>query len=513
MNIECLLVKYNNRTLFDYKELTARSTNNTQQAFWVALGSLFSFGFTMVSSMILSRYFDKTEYGTYRQVLYVYNTLLTVFTLGLPRAFSYFLPRVHEDQAKSLIKKITNLFFALGGVFSLLLFLFSGQIAIFLKNPDLAYALKIFSPVPLLMLPTMGLEGILSTYRMNKFNAVYTVVTRIMMLLFVALPVMLFGGGHIQAIIGFVAASFVSFSLALFLKYHPVRNKRNERCDITYNDIFKFSLPLLYASLWGVLISSADQFFISRYFGSEVFAEFSNGALELPFVGMIIGATATVLSPIFSRMSHEEVDPQKEIFPIWKSVFEKSAMLIYPLLIYTWVFADVIMIVLYGGQYEVSSTYYRIRTIANFFTLIVYGPLLINIGKVKYYANVHMYGAIILIVLEFISVYLINSPFALVGVSVACQIGRIYVLLRMVAKYFDYPLYKLFPLRTIGKILIPSIIILGIEYYIFLYVLDIHNLAILFASFTIYAVVFYMYSLKVKLNYMDIIKPLLKKTK
>src|SRR5690625_2547046 len=102
--------------------MSTKKTNNTKQAFWIALGSLFSFGFGIVSSMVLSRYFDKYDYGTYRQVLYVYSTLITVFTLGLPKAFSYFLPRVDINQAKSLIKKLTNLFFVLGGTFSIVLF-------------------------------------------------------------------------------------------------------------------------------------------------------------------------------------------------------------------------------------------------------------------------------------------------------------------------------------------------------------------------------------------------------
>ena len=359
------------------------STNNTKQAFWVALGSLFSFGFAIVSSMILSRFFDKGDYGTYKQVMYVYNTLLTVFTLGLPKAFSYYLPRVDISQANNLIKKITNIFFILGGIFSIFLFVCAGPIANFMNNEDLKEAIKIFSPVPLMMLPTMGLEGILSTFRKNKFMTLYTVVTRLFMLVCVATPVVFFNGGYIEAIWGFVISSFISFVLALYLKYMPVRGKGKEKCEITYNQIFKFSLPLLYASLWGILISSADQFFISRYFGNEVFAEFSNGSMELPFVGMIVGACATVLSPIFSRMSNEQVDPQKEILPIWKSVFEKSAKLIYPLVIYSIVFADIIMIILYGEQYECSATYFRIKSIIDFFRVIIYGPLIINIGKVN----------------------------------------------------------------------------------------------------------------------------------
>jgi len=485
-------------------------TNNTKQAFWIAIGSLFSFGFGIVSSMILSRYFDKGDYGTYKQVLYVYSTLLTVFTLGLPKTFSYFLPRVEINQAKSLIKKITNLFFILGAVFSILLFVFAPQIAVILKNPDLKMAIRIFSLVPLLMLPTMGLEGILSTFRKTKFMAIYTIVTRLIMLLCVAIPVVVFDLTYKEALIGFTFASVISFTLALYFKYLPVKDKGNDKCDITYKEIFKFSLPLLYASLWGILISSADQFFISRFFGNKVFAEFSNGAMELPFVGMIVGATATVLSPIFSRMSHEKLDPQKEIFPIWKSVFEKSAMLIFPLLIYTLVFADIIMIVLYGQQYEISSVYFRIKLIINFFSIIVYAPLLINIGKVKYYANVHLFIAFLVIILEYLSVLIFNSPYAIIIVSVFCQLIKTYLLLLSVSKFFGLRTYQLFPKALILKIIIPSTLILGIEYYFLVNYFKINNIEVLLISLSIYLIAFFCISKMMKLDYKSIIQPLLR---
>src|SRR5690606_8832454 len=187
---------------------------------------------------------------------------------------------------------------------------------------------------------------------------------------------------------------FFCFITALYLKYKPIRNYTKEKSPYSYRQIFDYALPIMGASIWGIIITSADQFFISRYFGAEVFAEFANGSMELPFVVMIIGATSVVLSPVFSKMAHENLDPQKEILPLWKSVFEKSAKLIYPLVIFAWFFADVIMVVLYGQQYENSSVYFRIKVVINFFTIIVYAPLLINIGKVRYYANIHMITAI-----------------------------------------------------------------------------------------------------------------------
>ena len=491
----------------------ATNTSNTQQAFWVGIGSLFSFGFTIVSSMILSRYFDKGDYGTYKQVLYVYGTLLTVFTLGLPKAFSYYLPRVPLNEAKNLISKITNLFYLLGGIFSVLLFVFSPQIASFLKNPDLSLAIKIFSPVPLLMLPTMGLESILATYRKTQFITIYTISTRIFTLLCVVLPVIIFKGTYIHAIIGFVAASALTFALAIYFKFLPIRHEANDKCDISYTEIFRFSLPLLYASLWGMLIGSADQFFISRYFGNEVFADFSNGSLELPFVGMIVGAGSTVLGPLFSRQVHENADIKKEILPLWISVFEKTAKLIYPLVLFFWFFADIVMELLYGAQYENSGIYFRIKLIVNFFTIISYVGLIMAINANKFYANVHLLHAVILILLEFLSVKLFHSPYLITAISVFCRIGNTIAMLMFIAKYFNVRLIDLFPIKLIAKIVLPSILFLYAIRFLLDKFLHTEILIILITGFVIYAVVYFLWSFYVKIDYISVVSPLLERFK
>lgn len=485
-------------------------TNNTKQAAWVAIGSFCSFGIGIVSSMILSRYFNKADYGTYKQVLYVYHTLLTVFTLGLPKAFSYFLPRVESNQAKSLISKLTNIFFVLGALFSLLLYFGSSIIAEVLNNPDLDKALRLFAVVPMLLLPTMGLEGILSTYRKTQFLAIYTIITRTLMLLCIALPVMLFNFGYMEAIMGFVVSSAITCALALILKYYPVRNEGKEKCNISIREILQFSLPLLYASFWGIIIASADQFFISRYFGNEVFAEFSNGSMELPFIGMIVGACSTVLSPIFSRLKHEQVDFKAVVYPLWINVFEKTAKIIYPLLAFCWVFSEPIMVLLYGQQYACSSIYFKIKTISNIFNLIIFAPLLINTGKVKYYANVHILTALTVVILEYISVYAFYTPYAIAVISLLCQLGKIFLLLNVVAHMFQVSILQLFPIRIISLVLIPSLIILYILYYL-MKNMHVNNLMMLVCGFIIYIIIFGLYAYYKKLNYISIVRPLFSK--
>lgn len=487
-------------------------TNNTKQAAWIAVGGLFSFGFGIVSSMILSRYFDKGDYGTYKQVLYIYNSLLTLFTLGLPKAFSYFLPRSPLDEAKSLINKITKLFFFLGGILSLFFLLGADFIASFFKNPDLTLALKVFSPVPFLMMPTMGLEGILATYRQTKFMALYTIITRVIMLLCVAVPVLLFGNNYIEAIVGFVIGSLISFVVALYFKYRPVRYELSNPTEVSYKEIFQFVLPLFIASIWGSLIAFTDQFFISRYFGNEIFADFSNGAMELPFVGMVIGACSAVLTPVFTKQVYQNADFDKEIFPIWHSAFAKSAMLIYPIVIFCLFDSSLIMQVMYGDIYVGSGDFFRIKLCTYFVKIISFYSILVALGATKFYEYTFMYVFFAMALIEFLVVKLFPNPLLVTGVHVVFTVFYSLIFIRYIAIKFKVPFMRLFPWKAINTIFIGSamsiIIIMSLKHFLYSSVNSFFELVL---DLSLFGILYLIFSYLLKLDYLNLIKPLLKK--
>lgn len=489
-----------------------KSSNNTIQTFWVILGSLSAFVFTMVSSMLLSRYFTKADYGTYKQVMYVYGTLLVVFTLGIPRAYSYFLPRVSKEQAKDLISKLNYILLAMGLMMSTCLFFGSNFIAAVLKNKELITPIRYFSLVPLFMLPTLGLEGILATYKQTIFLAIYKTCTQIFMLWAVVLPVVFFEGNVNTAIIGFTISSFLCFLFALFLKYRPIKAYIKEKSPYSYKDVFKYTIPIMGASIWGIIISASDQFFISRYFGSEVFAEFANGSLELPFVGMLTAATATVLSPVFSQMSiNQTVEVKVDIINLWNNSLIKTVKILFPILVFAFCFADEIMILLYGNKYVMSGSFFKIKLIVSLFTLSQYAPLLLSIGGQKFYYNIHMYGAIILVLLEWIGVYLVESPFTIIIISVICQIGRIMLMLKYIANYLGVNILKLYPLKLFIKIIIPSLVFLYVTKYIISEYTFLNSIKLLLISGVLYFLFYVFWAYLNKIEYRSIIQPLLKK--
>lgn len=442
---------------------------NTIQAMWVAMGSLSSFALAIVSAAILSRYFNKTDYGTYRQILYVYSTLLIVFAAGLPTVFSYFLPRYSLQQGKDIVWKITGVLFLLGGIFSLFLFVFSGIIAGLLKNPELATGLKVFAPIPMMLLPTLGIEGIFSTYKKTFFIAVYNTVSRLLMLLFIVLPVIIFHGSYIYAIYGWLVVSLLTLMLAFFFKRIPFKGVVKEKSNLSYKEVFSYSLPLVAASIWGIAIRSADQFYISRFFGTEVFAEFSNGFIEIPFVGMITGATSTVLMPMFSKMINDKTNIEN-VMLLWKNVLLKSAIIIYPIVIFFLFNAQNIVVVLYSKSYLNSAIYFQISMMVNFFNIIVFMPLILAMGETRFYSTVHAIMAICAWGIGYAVVLIFNSPVAIAIFSVSLSIIKILIFILFISKIFGVNPFGMFPVKKIllisfHSILSMIIVSLGISYF------------------------------------------------
>lgn len=488
-----------------------QNTSHTAQAMWIGFGSLCSFLFSVVSSAILSRYLTKDAYGTYKQVMYVYATLLSVFTLGLPLAYSYFLPRVGINEGKTLTQKLNKTFLFLGFIFSLVLFFGADTFASLLKNSSLCTNIRIFSPVPMMIMPTLGLQGVLATYKKTIWNALYVVVTRILMLFCVAMPAALFRSGSEMALWGFVVASGISLAIAYIIQGIPFKAVMKEPCSITYKEIFQYSVPLMSAGLFSVILQAADQFFVSRYYGREVFAEFVNGSNELPLVGMVLSASATVLLPTFSRMTFAD-ENYTNIVNLWKRTAVKAALMIYPLVVFTWFFASDLIILIYGDRYAISAVYFRIMVLVNLFTVIPFYPVIMALGKLKDYVWSHLIICIAVWGLEFLSVVTIHSPYAITIVSASCNLAKILLLFNVVARAIKLPMHSLIPLRSLSKVFF-NCALAGLVSWFVVKMLLFSNIKVITLGYAIvlYACLTLIGSKFFKIDYLEVLKPFITK--
>ncbi len=479
--------------------------SNINQAFWIGLGSFFSFSLSLLISAILSRIFEKSEYGTYRQIIFIYNTLLIVFSAGLPRIYSYYLPQFPIEQSKDIVKKITKILTICGFIFSIFLYVFSNQISILLKNPNLAVGIKYFSPVPLFLLPTLGIEGIFATYKKTFYLAVYNIVTKIIMFFLILIPIYIYKKSLISILIGWNLASIVILIIANYFKYIPFKNIKLKKTNLKLKEIFYYSLPLVVASISRIAMKASDQFFISRFFGAEVFAEYSNGFIQLPFVTIITSSVATILLPLFSE-SYNKYGNVDTIKNVWNSALQKSAIIIYPILVFFIFNSKEIILLIYGDKYLISSIYFKIVLIINFFNIITLNPLYIALGKNKLYAKIHIIFAILHVFISYFVIIFFNNPIYLIIFSVTNTILLIIIAFYRIVKIINFKFFELVPLKKILKILILSIVSVLISKSINLF--NINLIFIIFKNFAIYFIILLFLFKIFKIEFFNIVKNL-----
>src|SRR5690606_28206859 len=102
-----------------------------------------------------------------------------------------------------------------------------------------------------------------------------------------------------------------------------------------------------------MFLHSANQFFISRYFGRETFADFSNGFVPLPLIGVVAGSVKSVLLPVFAKASSE--DNLNSALPAYNNAVIQSVLILYPILLFCMFFSQDFVVFVYGAQYASSS--------------------------------------------------------------------------------------------------------------------------------------------------------------
>ncbi len=388
--------------------------SNFNQALWLAISYICSMMVGIFSSVVLSRYFDKIQYGTYKQIIHIYNLLLIVFQAGIPMVFTYFLPRYSRAEGAFIVKKIQKILFILGICFSITLFLSSDLISQLMNNLELAVGLKIFSFFPLFTLPTLGVEGIYTVNKKTRFIAFYSIITRLVMLGCIIFPVIFIKNDFKIALIGWGVASFVAFIIAVIAKNKAYADVNVKEITGLTKEVFYYSLPIMISSVIRMLFNFASQFYISRYYGTESFAEYSNGNMTLPFAVMFIAPVRAILTPIFSKSS-KDGNYNNAVKTLYSSI-NQVAILMIPLIIFSFCFAKEIMIFLYGDKYENSFIYFRIMIIFNFIEIFVFSGILSAIGKTKIEMFFTIICTIVLWILDFILIKLpLSSPYIIAG--------------------------------------------------------------------------------------------------
>jgi hypothetical protein len=126
----------------------------------------------------------------------------------------------------------------------------------------------------------------------------------------------------------------------------------------------------------------------------------------------------------------------------------KSALIIYPLVMFFIFYSDEVIKVLYTDRYMSSAIYFKIALMLNFFNVIMFAPIMLSLGETKFYSRIHIVFAFIAWIGGFIVVVTLNSPIALVCFSVLKSIMLILLSFKKTADLMKISFFSIFPLKS-----------------------------------------------------------------
>ncbi|HNY76785.1 MAG: oligosaccharide flippase family protein [Sedimentisphaerales bacterium] len=435
--------------------------NKTQQSVLFGLGGVLAACISIAKVAAMSHCLAPTVYGTFRQVLYVYATTAVILELGLPKAVGYFLPQCSPGEGRRVLGRILSLLFLSGGCLSLSLYLLANPISQLLNNAALAPVLRAYAPVPILLIPTLPLRGVCATFGLARRCVIVEMGTQIIVLLALVLP-SLMGYGLIVSMRVWSLASLLNLGIVFQTLYAPFRGYSPAAGKFSARVILAYSMPLVLSSILSAQMVAADRFVVSRWYGPEQFAVYSNGAWLLPMIPIITSSTMSVLLPSFTHIINAG-GSTGEVLKLWRRAMDKTVLIVYPCIAFAFFHAEAIISVLFSDKYLASVSIFRVYLLVGVFRVIAFSPMMMAMGYVRSYTIAHIIAcafvwvAAVVLAMAHVPLACIAGVFvASVAIVVVLCVGRI-------ASGLEARLAEVVPLRRILAVAVWSMLLAGLS--------------------------------------------------
>ncbi|MBI4524198.1 MAG: polysaccharide biosynthesis protein [Deltaproteobacteria bacterium] len=335
----------------------------------------------LLMSMVMVRCLSKYDYGTFRQIMLIAVLVPTCVALGLPQSLSYFIPRARSPkEKKQLALQIFACLLLLGAAAAVGGYLLQNQISARFSNPALIPLAWIFSLYLLFIVPGKCAQVTLLSLGRIKLASLLEISTHLFSSLFVVIPLLL-GKGLEVVLLSMVAYYALEFVLVLsvlltleggFPKLFDWEILRAQA---------RYSLPLWLSFIIGAARVSGDKFLVAFLYRPEDFAVYSRGAFELPLVGLVPFALSSLLVPRFAELySRGDIGT---ILSLWQEAARKVSQLFFPLFVFSFIFAEEIITLLFTADYHGSVEIFRIYLCLLPLRLVSYKTILSASGHTK----------------------------------------------------------------------------------------------------------------------------------
>lgn len=337
-------------------------------AFVLTAGRTLAFGASFFIPVVLARRFSTEEFGTYKQVFILYETLYFIAQAGLATSLFYFIPRAPRHAARflanaamaiALVAGICAVVVASGG--GLVSWIFSNSALEPLVLPGSIYFLFLVTAAPLEIV-------MICRERYGLASASYA-TSDLLRACALILPTIVTGDLR-WLMFGAVAFSTVRLgAMLLYLRGVYGAELRPDRGLL--REQLRYALPFGLAVLVGTLQGNFHHLVVSHSFDAATFAVYAVGCLQIPLIDFVATPMADVMMVKMTEARRRNVFAEAKA--IWHQALSDLALLLVPLVGLLLVVADDLIVLLFTSSYAASVPIFRVSVLTILFT-----PLLIE---------------------------------------------------------------------------------------------------------------------------------------
>ncbi len=433
---------------------------------FVLIASLASKIFVYLYRVIIARYYGPDVFGLFSLAVMISSLIIVTSSLGLCdgllRYLSFYQTKKQKQTSIYMFQLSTKIMLISSITASILLFIFSSQISIYLfHNSELITFLKIFSfVVPITVIGNTFITVTRAYEKIGWFSFLSYLSHNIIKVCFIL--ILIFIGLKNEAIAySYLLGALGTLILAFLItkKIAPYLFKKNNIYDKykknkAAKEILGYSLPLMSTFFISSLLFWADSFAIG-FFKTAREVGFYNAAVPL---AMLIAILPELFMKLYFPLINKEYSKGKKSMPLIKELSKQIGKWIFlvniPLVMILLLFPDNFLLLIFGEDYLPAENSLRILAISMFISSVLVGipyRLISMIGKSKFIMYNSFLIVIFNVILNFIFVPMKNILFidnanGLIGASLSILLtssltGGIYML--QIKRYLSFiPLRK-----------------------------------------------------------------------
>ena len=444
----------------------SQSTSRTGKVFALSLGQGLTTLVALLSGMVLARVLTPTDLATYRQTMLAYDVALPLLSLGIGTGLYYFLP-TEKTRARGVVVDGLVMMAGMGLLYAVFIALGGNHLlAKRFSNPAIVNTLAYLVPLPIVMLPARLLPSVMVVQGQVQKLTAYNVLSSLLLAVSLIAACLAWKNPDSMVLVR-VGVSIATGLVAVWMMLRAVPADAWSPSFASMRRMAAYSLPLVGASALATVSLQLDKLIVSSMCTPEQFAVYSNGAIEIPLIGMITGAISNVLVVEF-RKAYAAGD-FAEALRLYHLVPAKTSAILFPVMVYLALAARPFICVLFSEKYAASSTAFMVYLLMIPYRTILLGGLAAA-GKSKIVFRNSAVGLAINLALSVVLVHFLGYIGAVVGTVVAIGVWWFPMALYEIGRSIHSSLLKVYPWRTVGKSLllslaaaVPAAIVLGLS--------------------------------------------------